>query len=105
MPLAREWCLYFLGLKGLSYAETLWMIFGLLGQLIFFTRWVIQWIATEKNSKSVIPIAFWWCSLIGGLITLFYAYHLSSFPFMLAQFIGIIIYLRNLFLIINEKND
>ena len=97
--------LIFLGLKGLSYKDTIWMIICLTGQLIFFSRWVVQWLASEKNSKSVIPVAFWWFSLIGGLITLFYAYHLNSFPFMLAQFIGIFIYLRNLFLIIKEKKD
>ena len=70
-----------LGLKGLSYSEMLWVIIGLLGQLIFFSRWVVQWIASEKNSKSVIPTPFWWCSLCGGLITFVYAYHISSFSF------------------------
>ena len=92
-----------LGLKGLSFSEMLWVIIGLLGQLIFFSRWVVQWIASEKNSKSVIPTPFWWCSLCGGLITFVYAYHISSFPFMLAQFTGIIIYLRNIYLIIKAN--
>ena len=92
-----------LGLKDLSYSEMLWVITGLLGQLIFFSRWVVQWIASEKNSKSVIPIPFWWFSLCGGLITFLYAYHISSFPFMLAQFTGIIIYIRNIYLIIKAK--
>ena len=92
-----------LGLNNLSYSELLWMLFGLLGQLIFFSRWVIQWIATEKKSQSTIPIPFWWCSLFGGLITFTYAYHIKSFPFMLAQFIGVIIYIRNIYLIIKEK--
>ena len=92
-----------LGLKGLSFSEMLWVIIGLLGQLIFFSRWVVQWIASERNSKSVIPTPFWWCSLCGGLITFLYAYHISSFPFMLAQSAGIIIYTRNIYLIINAK--
>ena len=92
-----------LGLKGLSFSEMLWVIFGLLGQLIFFSRWGVQWIASERNSKSVIPSPFWWCSLCGGLITFVYAYHISSFPFMLAQFTGIIIYIRNIYLIIKAK--
>ena len=92
-----------LGLKGLSFSEMLWVIFGLLGQLIFFSRWVVQWIASERNSKSVIPTHFWWFSLFGGLITFVYAYHISSFPFMLAQFTGIIIYIRNIYLIIKTK--
>ena len=92
-----------LGLKGLSFSEMLWVIIGLLGQLIFFSRWVVQWIASERNSKSVIPTPFWWCSLCGGLITFGYAYHIKSFPFMLAQFTGIIIYIRNIYLIIKAK--
>ena len=59
----------------------------------------------KKNSKSIIPTPFWWCSLCGGLITFGYAYHIKSFPFMLAQFIGIIVYLRNIYLIIKANKD
>ena len=95
--------LVLLGLKGLSYSETIWMLIGLLGQLVFFSRWVIQWIVSEKNSQSIIPTPFWWCSLCGGLITFAYAYHIKSFPFMLAQFTGIIIYLRNIYLIYKSR--
>ena len=97
--------LVLLGLKGLSYSETIWMLIGLLGQLVFFSRWVIQWIVSEKNSQSIIPTPFWWCSLCGGLITFAYAYHIKSFPFMLAQFTGIIIYLRNIYLIIKTNKN
>ena len=97
--------LVLLGLKGLSYSETIWMLVGLLGQLVFFSRWVIQWIVSERKSKSIIPTPFWWFSLCGGLITFGYAYHIKSFPFMLAQFTGIIIYLRNIYLIIKAKKN
>ena len=92
-----------LGLRGLSYSEMIWVMIGLLGQLIFFSRWVVQWIASERNSKSLIPTPFWWFSLCGGLITFAYAYHISSFPFMLAQGIGIIVYSRNLYLLYYKK--
>ena len=88
-----------LGLNNLSFSEVLWVSFGTLGQLVFFSRWVIQWISSEKNKISIIPVAFWWCSLTGGIITLIYAHHIGSFPFMLAQAIGIMVYSRNLFLI------
>jgi len=88
-----------LGLSNLSFAEFLWVTFGTFGQLIFFSRWIIQWFYSEKNKSSVIPVAFWWCSLSGGFVTLIYAYHIGSFPFMLAQVVGIIVYLRNLLLI------
>lgn len=94
-----------LGLYNLSSIEFLWVSFGTLGQLIFFSRWVIQWFYSEKYKTSIIPISFWWCSLIGGIITLIYAYHIGSFPFMLAQAIGIIVYLRNLLLIYKRNNE
>ena len=88
-----------LGLNNLTFIEFIWVSIGTLGQLIFFSRWLIQWISSEKSKSSHIPLAFWWCSLIGGIITLIYAHHIGSFPFMLAQAIGIFVYSRNLFLI------
>ena len=94
-----------LGLNNLSYGEFLWVSLGTFGQLVFFSRWIIQWIYSEKYKSSVIPVAFWWCSLFGGIITLIYAHHIGSFPFMLAQAIGIIVYSRNLLLINRKKND
>tara|TARA_A100001011_G_scaffold334787_1_gene363348 strand:+ start:268 stop:579 length:312 start_codon:yes stop_codon:yes gene_type:complete len=94
-----------LGLSNLSFNELLWVTFGTLGQLVFFSRWIIQWISSEKSQSSIIPVAFWWCSLVGGLITLVYAHHIGSFPFMLAQAIGIIVYSRNLFLIYRRQNE
>mgnify|MGYP001102419111 FL=1 len=93
------WILDILGLNDLTFQEFIWVAFGTLGQIVFFSRWIIQWLSSEKSKTSVIPVAFWWCSLIGGIITLLYANHIGSFPFMLAQAIGIIVYSRNLFLI------
>ena len=97
-----------LGLNDLTFNEFLWVSFGTLGQLVFFSRWIIQWLKSEKSKTSIIPVSFWWCSLIGGVITLIYAHHIQSFPFMLAQAIGIIVYSRNLLLInrrSSEKNS
>ena len=94
-----------LGLNNLSFNEFLWVSLGTFGQLVFFSRWIIQWLYSEKYKSSIIPVAFWWCSLSGGLITLVYAHHIGSFPFMLAQAIGLIVYSRNLFLIYRKKND
>ena len=99
------WLLDLLGLNNLTFVEFLWVAFGTLGQMIFFTRWIVQWFSSEKSKTSVIPVAFWWCSLAGGVITLIYANHIGSFPFMLAQAIGIIVYSRNLLLINRKKND
>ena len=53
--------------------ETIWIGIGFLGQGLFFGRWVVQWIASERTSESRVPISFWYMSLIGGLITLTYA--------------------------------
>jgi len=88
-----------IGLSNLTFKEILWVTFGTFGQVVFFSRWIIQWLSSEKSRTSLIPVAFWWCSLIGGIITLVYAHHIGSFPFMLAQAIGIIVYSRNLILI------
>ena len=94
-----------LGLNNLSYNELLWVLIGTSGQLVFFSRWIIQWVSTEQKKSSVIPVPFWWCSLIGGFITLIYANHIGSFPFMLAQVVGLIVYSRNLFLIYRGNNE
>ena len=94
-----------LGLNDLTFNEFLWVSFGTLGQLVFFSRWIIQWLKSEKSKTSIIPVSFWWCSLIGGVITLIYAHHIQSFPFMLAQAIGIIVYSRNLLLISRRSSE
>ena len=94
-----------LGLNDLTFNEFLWVSFGTLGQLVFFSRWIIQWLKSEKSKTSIIPVSFWWCSLIGGVITLIYAHHIQSFPFMLAQAVGIIVYSRNLLLISRRSSE
>ncbi len=94
-----------LGLNNLSFNEFMWVMIGTLGQLIFFSRWIVQWLSSEKYKSSVIPLSFWWCSLVGGLITLIYANHIGSFPFMLAQAIGLVVYSRNLILIYRRRNE
>ena len=94
-----------LGLNNLSFNEFMWVMIGTLGQLIFFSRWIVQWLSSERYKSSVIPLSFWWCSLVGGLITLIYAKHIGSFPFMLAQAIGLVVYSRNLILIYRRKNE
>ena len=94
-----EKLILFFGLSNISSYEMLWIVIGLIGQLTFFSRWLVQWFLSEKYSRSYIPKSFWWLSLIGGLITFVYAWHIKSLPFMLAQFVGLIVYIRNLTLI------
>ena len=79
--------------------ETIWLGIGFFGQGLFFMRWVVQWISSEKKKKSEIPILFWYFSLIGGLITLIYAIYRVDPVFILAQSFGLIIYLRNIYFI------
>lgn len=79
--------------------EYIWLAIGFLGQGLFFGRWVIQWIASEKKAESQVPIAFWYMSLIGGLITLAYAIYRKDPVFIAGQSIGSLVYIRNLMLI------
>ncbi|NKB43075.1 MAG: lipid A biosynthesis protein [Alphaproteobacteria bacterium] len=76
--------------------------FGLLGQAVFGSRFLVQWLASERLGKSVIPLAFWYLSLIGGVITFFYAIYIEEPVFIIAQFGGIVIYSRNLFFIYRD---
>jgi len=73
-----------------------WLVVGFLGQALFSTRFVIQWLATEKNKKSVIPTAFWYFSIAGSLTLLSYALYRRDPVFVLGQSFGVFIYLRNL---------
>lgn len=84
-------------------AETIWAGVGLVGQGIFTSRLAVQWLASERKKDVVVPDAFWWFSLAGGLITLVYAIHLQSLSLALAQSTGVFIYMRNLMLIAGRK--
>jgi lipid-A-disaccharide synthase-like uncharacterized protein len=82
-----------------SRAELLWVFFGLFGQLMFTGRFLVQWIASEKAKRSVVPVMFWYFSLAGGVILLAYAIYRKDPVFVLGQSLGVFIYLRNLWLI------
>lgn len=76
-----------------------WWVMGFGGQLVFGSRFYVQWIASEKNKRSVMPVVFWWLSLVGGLMTLAYALYRMDPPFIMANLGGPPIYARNLWLI------
>ncbi|GHG94282.1 lipid-A-disaccharide synthase N-terminal domain-containing protein [Pseudodonghicola xiamenensis] len=84
-------------------AELIWVIIGLGAQLLFSMRFIIQWIASEKQRRSVVPELFWWFSITGGLTLLAYAVHRQDPVFILGQSLGVVIYLRNIWLIYAEK--
>ena len=83
--------------------EQIWIGIGLVGQLLFSCRFVLQWIASEKMKKSVIPLAFWYFSIAGSLTLLAYSIYRTDPVFILGQSMGLFIYVRNLILIYREK--
>ncbi len=82
---------------------TVWIIIGFLGQGLFTARFVVQWIASERAKRSLIPVAFWFFSFGGGIVLLAYAIHRADPVFIAGQAGGLVIYLRNLWLIRSEK--
>jgi len=81
----------------------LWICFGLVGQLLFGSRFLIQWLASERKKESIIPLAFWYLSIGGSAILLSYAIHRKDPVFILGQCTGLFIYFRNLTLIHKKK--
>ncbi len=79
--------------------DTIWIATGFLGQGLFFGRWIVQWLASERSASSKVPISFWYLSLVGGLITLAYAIYRRDPVFIAGQSIGAVVYVRNLMLI------
>src|ERR1700679_1729037 len=75
-----------------------WIIFGFLGQFIFFMRFVVQWLRSEKKHAVVVPMSFWWLSIIGSIIILIYSIHIKDIVFSTAQVLSLFIYARNMML-------
>ncbi len=82
-----------------STADLIWLMVGLFAQLMFSMRFIIQWISSERQKKSVVPTAFWWFSLFGGILLLAYGIRRGEPVIILGQSLGIFIYLRNLWFI------
>lgn len=79
-----------------------WVIFGFFAQFIFFLRFVVQWIVSEKEKRSVIPIGFWYLSIGGSLMILIYSIKRADIVFITASMLNTLIYLRNIMLIKRE---
>ncbi|WP_370322322.1 lipid-A-disaccharide synthase N-terminal domain-containing protein [Oricola sp.] len=79
-----------------------WVALGFAAQICFTMRFVVQWIASERAKRSVMPIAFWFFSLAGGSLLLIYAIQRKDPVFIAGQGLGLIVYVRNLWLIANE---
>jgi len=88
-----------------STIETIWVGIGLLGQLLFTGRFLVQWICSESARKSVIPPAFWYLSMAGGVTLLSYAIYRGDPVFILGQSTGVFIYLRNIYFMRIEQKE
>ena len=80
-----------------------WQVVGFVGQGVFTARFLVQWVASEKKRDSVVPVAFWWLSLVGGLNLLVYAIHRQDPVFIVGQSMGMVVYVRNLMLLAKRK--
>lgn len=87
----------------MALQERTWLALGFGGQALFFARFLVQWIHSERLGRSVIPIEFWYCSMGGGAITLTYSLYRLDPVFIAGQCIGIFVYSRNLYLIFRER--
>lgn len=80
-----------------------WIVLGFVAQFSFTMRFVVQWIASERAKRSVVPVAFWFFSLLGGVLLLIYSIYRKDPVFIAGQAMGLFIYVRNLWLIGKEK--
>lgn len=87
---------------GLSWA---WLTFGFAAQAIFMSRMLVQWIATEKARSSVVPVGFWWLSLVGGMMLLTYFLRRGDPVGVAGQAFGVVVYARNLLFIVRERRE
>jgi lipid-A-disaccharide synthase-like uncharacterized protein len=92
-----------MNLHTLTLPEWMVLAFGFSGQALFSARFLIQWIASERSRKSVVPVLFWYLSLGGGITLFLYALYRKDPVFMIGQAFGLVVYARNLWLIRKEK--
>ena len=85
--------------------DKIWVGIGLLGQAIFSARFIVQWIVSERRKRSVIPLSFWFLSMAGSLVLLTYAIHRRDPVFILGQAGGMVVYGRNLWMILRGRSE
>jgi lipid-A-disaccharide synthase-like uncharacterized protein len=82
---------------------TFWLLVGFLGQALFTARFAVQWLVSERKRDSVVPVAFWWLSLLGGGALLAYAISRQDPVIIVGQAMGLLVYVRNLMLVAQAK--
>ena len=88
-----------------TMGEFIWILVGLGGQLLFMMRFLLQWIASERARRSVVPVTFWWFSIGGAAVLLAYAIYRADPVFIIGQTLGFFIYSRNLWFIYAERRE
>ena len=92
-------------LLDISRVEIAWVLFGFTAQSMYFMRFLVQWIASERVRRSIIPETFWYFSFTGGLMLFIYACHRNDLVIVIGQFFGLFIYVRNIYLIWLDKRS
>lgn len=82
-----------------------WAIIGWLGQAFFTSRFVVQWIASEREKKSVIPVSFWYLSVIGTVLLLIYGFYVKKPVYIVGYLFNSIVYIRNIHFIFRERRN
>lgn len=80
-----------------------WLLIGICGQILFTARFVVQWLLSERRGQSIVPVAFWWLSLLGGTALLSYAISRRDPVITVGQAMGLVVYIRNLILLKRAK--
>jgi lipid-A-disaccharide synthase-like uncharacterized protein len=81
----------------------IWLAVGFVGQALFASRFVVQWLVSEREKRSTIPTAFWYLSISGGLTLLTYAIYIKEPVFIVGQSFGLLVYLRNIYFLSKER--
>ena len=90
-------------LRQMSRTEIIWLAIGFGAQMMFSARFLVQWIASERLRKSIIPDAFWYFSFVGGAMLLTYAVYRRDPVFILGQTFGLVVYSRNIYFLWMQK--
>jgi len=91
-------------LQNVFFVQPDWgVLVGYVGQILFGMRFIVQWVASERVGRSVIPIAFWFFSIGGGVLLLGYALYKRDPVFIIGQGLGLYVYLRNLYFVFRER--
>ncbi len=89
---------------GMSSLDRIWLGIGMFGQLMFTGRWFVQWIATERARRSIVPATFWYFSFVGGLLVLAYGIYRADPVIIIGQF-GVFIYARNIYFLLCSRTE